>query len=405
MGKDRRISREDRVLLLLARRTLTHDIREEASRLLDQGLDWPHILRRAAIHHVTPLLYHNLCEFNLKQMPREIYGELENRYRTNVVWSSLSLRELKRVLTRLSEGGIPVVPLKGLPLATALYGDIKLRDAGDIDILVPRDKILQALNLLLSIGYKTNIAYDDAVKLGTPSGEYQLVRLDGQLRYLVELHWSALWGLMVQRGLDDLWTDARLKSIFDHRIYTLSPEWELLYLASHATYHHTWQKLKWLVDIHELCSQVEIDWSKIWEKAKLFGVEYMLQLTLNICHTSFETANLANFNVDRLPPWVTIFPDKRADEELSPGQPLSFDLHAISVQVRLISRPADKARHIFFLLLTPTSAEQGLIHLAPRLEPLYSLIRAVNVGCKLYYLLLDAGFKRLSRGDSDPQPK
>jgi len=122
MDKDRRISREDRVLLLLARRTLTHDIREEASRLLDQGLDWPHILRRAAIHHVTPLLYHNLCEFNIKQLPREIYGELENRYRTNVVWSSLSLRELKRVLTRLSEGGIPVVPLKGLPLATVLYG-------------------------------------------------------------------------------------------------------------------------------------------------------------------------------------------------------------------------------------------------------------------------------------------
>lgn len=402
MSKYRRISHEDRLLLLLTRRTLTNDIRAEASRLLDQKLDWSHILRRASIHHVTPLLYHNLRKFNINQCPQQIYAELENRYRTNAVWSSLSLRELKRILARLSEAGIPVVPLKGLPLATSLYGDIKLRDVGDIDILVPRNKILQALNILLSTGYKTDIAYDDAVKLGAGSGECSLVRSDGQLHYLVELHWSPFWGPMLQRGLDDLWADVRLKSIFDQRIYTLSPEWELLYLASHAAYHHTWQKLKWLVDIHELCSQVEIDWSKLWQKAKLFGVEYMLQLTLNICHTSFETANLANFNVDRLPSWVTIFPDTRADEELSPGQPLSFDLHAISVQVRLISRPSDKTRHIFFLLLTPTSAEQELIHLSPQLEPLYSVIRIVNIGCKLYYLLLDAGFKRLSRGYKQP---
>lgn len=131
------------------------------------------------------------------------------------------------------------------------------------------------------------------------------------------------------------------------------------------------------------------------EKARLFGVEYMLQLTLSICHASFKTKNLANFSADKLPSWVTVFPDNRSDEEIPPGQPLSFDLHAISVQLHLICRPSDKARHILFLVLTPTSAEQELVNRSRQLEHFYPVIRAVNVGCKLYYLLLDAGYRRL----------
>jgi len=391
-----KFSQEDRLLLLLARRTLTKNIHSEATRLLDQQLDWNHILRRSRIHHVSPLLYDNLKKFKFNRIPQEIRAELEVRYRTNAIWSVLSLRELKRILIQFSKIQVPVVPLKGLPLAASLYGKIALRDVGDIDILVPREKVKQAFKVLLSMGYKTDMPYDDAIKLGESSGQFSFVRFDGLLDYLVELHWSVFWGPMVQRGLDDLWAETRLKSVFGTRVNTLSPEWELLFLASHAAYHHTWQKLKWLVDIHELCSQVEIDWPRLWTKAKLFGIEYMLQLTLNICYASFQTETLAHFSKP-IPSWITVFPDSRSDAEIAPGQPLSFDLHAISVQLRLIPRPFDKARHIFFLVLTPTSAEQGLIHLSQHLEPFYSVIRIVNVGCKLYYLLLDAGYRRVRR--------
>src|SRR5208282_5095468 len=128
----------DRLLLLLAQRTVTKNIRSEATHLLDQQVDWNQILRRSRIHHVSPLLHDNLKKFKFNRIPQEIRVELENRYRINAIWSVLSLRELKRILTQFSSAKIPVVPLKGLILAASLYGKITLRDVGDIDILIPR---------------------------------------------------------------------------------------------------------------------------------------------------------------------------------------------------------------------------------------------------------------------------
>src|SRR5439155_1673653 len=98
------------------------------------------------------------------------------------------------------------------------------------------------------------------------------------------------------------------KTIFGVPAYGLSPEWQFLFLAAHAA-RHQWQGLKWLVDIHELCCSRQIDWEEVKEKANRFGWDELLRITLDVCHTLFDTPMPSFFSPGALPPWLKVFPD------------------------------------------------------------------------------------------------
>ena len=88
--------------------------------------------------------------------------------------------------------------------------------------------------------------------------------------------------------LDDLWAEARPQVFWGVEAWTLSPEWELLYLAVHAA-RHRWQGLKWLVDIHEVCTRAKFDWDTVTDKAHRFGLERALEVSLSVCRALFGT--------------------------------------------------------------------------------------------------------------------
>src|SRR5205823_12451523 len=119
--------------------------------------------------------------------------------------------------------------------------------------------------------------------------EYALRRKEREFTYLLELHWAVSWGSRSDRdAMDNLWAEASPRTIFGAPAYALSPEWEILFLAAHAA-RHQWQGLKWLVDLHELCSSPDIDWKKVKEKANRFGWDELLRITFNVCHRLFDT--------------------------------------------------------------------------------------------------------------------
>ena len=251
---------EDQLCLLLATGQVPALAQEKACALLATPLHWNLILERAAEHGVSPLLYRNLRRLGFPGVPAEVRTELESFFRMNALWNTLLANELARVLRLLNEAAVPAIPLKGIPLAESLYGDSSLRVCADIDILVPRQGVAQAFQLILAAGYRAEFTEPFfADVLFRSEKEYSLVRREGQGSYLLELHWELMWGAPMDReATEDLWAEAQPKPVFGVPAYRLSPEWEFLYLAAHAA-RHRWQTLKWLVDVHELCSHDEID--------------------------------------------------------------------------------------------------------------------------------------------------
>ena len=138
------VTPELRLCLLLARGELSPAARERARELLALPLQWPRVLQFAYAQQVLPLMYQNLTRLGFPGVPHSVEAELRHASGTNALRNSLLARELARLLALLDEAGIPAIPLKGVALAEALYGDSGLRVCSDIDILVPAKNFADA---------------------------------------------------------------------------------------------------------------------------------------------------------------------------------------------------------------------------------------------------------------------
>ena len=97
---------------------------------------------------------------------------------------------LRRAVGALEDRGIPALPLKGTTLADRLYSDVGMRPTTDVDLLVPRAQILEAVGTLMELGYP---APDDAPWTdGLPELHYRLEGDDAAMAR-VELHWRVHW--------------------------------------------------------------------------------------------------------------------------------------------------------------------------------------------------------------------
>ena len=262
--------REDQLCLLFARGHLTSEERARALEFLAAPLQWPLIVERAYSHQVYPLLYRNLLALGFSGVPESVQNELKSLFLANAFRNQLLADELARLLRLLGEAGIRVVPLKGVALAQALYGDTAARVCADIDILIPTANLAQAIALIAAAGYRTESSDPYFSKLVLRHGRhYDVVRENQGISFLLEVHW-----ILVQHSskndeaVDDLWAEARPQSFLGVPAFSLSPEWEFLYLAIHAA-DHEWRSLKWLVDIHEMASS-RVDWQRLAQKAGQF---------------------------------------------------------------------------------------------------------------------------------------
>jgi len=201
-----------------------------------------------------------------------------------------------------------------------------------------------------------------------------------------------MWGALLDGGaIDDLWAEARPKTFFGVSARTLSPEWEVLFLAVHAA-RHRWQRLKWLVDIHELCAWGEIDWAKVRAKAEHLGWENMLHLTVSVCHALFDTPIPAHLSRIRLPSWIALFPEA----------PLLQPWQQAFLPLRLLPRPANRVRYLVNLLFLPTPTECRLVRLPTCLAFLYYPLRPLRMVGKWTWRLARAGSQRLWAADKGP---
>jgi len=380
-----KLSTEDEIVLLLVQRSLTPAAQDKLRNLLERGPSWQVIQRQAQAQEVLPLVFWSLQQLDFIAVPTPVRTEMEIAYRQNALWNDLFTRELTQVLRLLGEAGVPVIPLKGVALAESLYGDITLRVCADMDLLVPRSRVPQALNLLRARGYNAEFTERFYFDLLLRSHiEYALARDDRQFRYLLELHWGLLWGLPWDKAAtEEIWAEAQPAGCFGTPAYKLSPEWELLFLAVHAAKHQC-QGLKWLVDIHVICSTGRIDWEKVREKAARAGWEEAARLTFSACHALFDTPIPANFSLGALPPWLKLFPASASASWTDAFFP-----------ARLLRRRSEKLRFFLRVLLVPTLAERRLLRLPSFFRLLYYPLRPLRLACKWSWFVLRGVFERI----------
>ena len=367
---------EDELCLLLARGQLTSEVRARALELLSTPLRWPVIMERARSHQVYPLVYRSLSDLGFSGVHEAIQSGLRLQYLANALRNQLLAEELARVLSLLGDGGIPVIPLKGVPLALSLFGDPAARVCGDIDILVPPGDATRALELILASGYRAEIDHPYFSKLALRHGRHFSVAREAQgISFVLEVHW-----ILVQhssRNTDavrDLWAEARPQTFFEVPARSLSPEWEFLYLCLHAA-DHDWQVLKWLVDIHQIVLAGTVDWRKTMEEAERLELGPVIRQTLAVSALLLGTPLPAECSPASLPERLRTFPQIPLPED-SPEATLAFR------HLRVLTRPLDKLGYFATLIFAPKLADLELVRFPRYLGFLYYVIRPVRLAGK-----------------------
>jgi hypothetical protein len=131
---------------------------ERICNLVRQPLNWQWLAGTAEDQGVFPLFYHSIKRNAPEAIPAANQTAWQRKFYGNAARNLYLARTLSQLLDDLESNRIRALPYKGPLLATAVYGNLSLRKAGDLDLLVHRRDFRAAKELLLSRGYQIHVA-------------------------------------------------------------------------------------------------------------------------------------------------------------------------------------------------------------------------------------------------------
>jgi hypothetical protein len=198
--------------------------------------------------------------------------------------------ELTSLLRAFKESGISAVPYKGPAIAARLYGNLTLRQCGDLDILVREADVWKASELIIARGFEPHFSIPETKRADFVRLSYvQLFRRDaGQT--MVELHWGIaprFFGVRFDAG--GYWQRLESMTLQGATIAMPSAADLLLMLCVHGA-KDCWEKLEWVGAIAELIrSTAEFDWESVWQRSGEMRCRRMVALGLRLAHGLFDS--------------------------------------------------------------------------------------------------------------------
>jgi hypothetical protein len=284
--------------------------------------------------------------------------------------------ELLRLAELFRMEGLTVRPLKGPLLAQEAYGNVTLRQYGDLDLFVKVSELPRVLSLLEREGYRPEINPDSA-----GGGLFDRLNVlgmhhdDAGIR--LEIHWRPF---AKSHGIS--WNGASLlegehQIVIDGReLPAPPPTAHLLYLCLHGA-KHCFERLEWVCDIDRMVrSRIDlIDWERLEAEAVEAGVRRMVHLALSLAGEYFETPFPERVR-ERIARDPTL-PELRKRiyalqaERLTPES--GWERFSLLWSMR--EGAGDKIRFLFAALFAPKLEDFTAYPLPPSLAPLYPLLR------------------------------
>src|ERR1700692_573170 len=198
-------------------------------------VSWPALATLAEAHGVIALLASSVAQPQENLVPPELADKIRELHRAQVLSALQMTAELFRLVDQFRDAGLDAVLVKGPTLALRAYGDTGARQYGDLDFLVRQKDILRATELLISAGYRPEIAVESLSPQKIP-GQYLFVRTDAPL--LVELHTERTMRYFpLGLPIEEFFARRQLVSVDDHHIPALAIEDELILICIHGAKH------------------------------------------------------------------------------------------------------------------------------------------------------------------------
>lgn len=332
----------------------------------------------AKLHRVTPLLAAPLLASfaPIKKHP-EFLARIDYIRRHNLVM----VTEIKRILSIFNAHHIPVVPLKGVPLAQRAYGSLFAREVRDLDVLVKPEHVDAARDLLIADGYRWLESYL------TPAEEhaYRARKLHYTLHHDERnIHFELHWALLRSPDITDLetwWSRAHIETLWGERMTFFAPEDELLALLLHGS-KHGWSDLIWACDVAAWIQRFDpIDWNALYERASLYKarrfVAFGVLMVAALLNVAFPDAALIPADKTALAlaaaQCAIYFNEREQGSDLTPAE--------FRQQWQLRETWGARLGYARWQLEAwqPSPRDEAFLRLPRRLHGLYPLVRLVRI--------------------------
>lgn len=276
------------LLLQCARFQIEPDRAHRISALLDAPLDWEALTRITQRHGLIALLHRSLRAVAPEKVPARTLSVLRSMVEGHRIRNLLMVSELIRAMRALQAAGIAVTPYKGPALAACLYGDVSLRQFGDLDILVRPGDAAHARPVLVALGYvpTRHVSSRMTAAFVWLHGNFDFI-LAEQVR--LELNWRVVPRYWRMPEIPEAaWRGIGRLSVVGVELPWFAPEYVLYLLCLHGS-KHKWDTLKWIVDVAEMLrAHPEIDWDKVRNIADLTGSVPMFALGLALARDMLD---------------------------------------------------------------------------------------------------------------------
>jgi hypothetical protein len=235
------------------------------------------VVRSSLQHGVTPALAVMLRD--RADVPRVLVDKLQRCYRDQLARHVRTLADLQRLAVLLGESGIRWAVVKGPALAETVWPRPDLRLYVDLDILVERQRLGEAMALLEAHG-------TTFVDRNWP---FILERMQGELsmslpfRTPLDLHWHLVNDPHMRRVLrfpiDEILERSSMTKLGRLAAPVMDPIDTVLHLAYHMV-HSGGHRLVWLRDFDLALAAPGMDWNELSRRAARQGCSAALAVSL-----------------------------------------------------------------------------------------------------------------------------
>lgn len=275
------------LLQILARQSAPN-AKEHWAGLADS--EWADLEQTADTQRVGALLHFCLqhAPAACPQPPETLRRDLADRYRQSVLRNLFLAAELAELAQALKARNIPCLALKGMHLAHDIYPEIGTRQMDDIDLLVPREMLAEAVQVTRELAYITREPMDIEA---WSADVHHLPRMYNNNNTILELHWNITWpkDRYALSDLDGLWARAMPIEGTRGQVLGLCPEDLILHLCIHAAYQHLFYTgLRPVCDISAVIARYgeSLDWHALETRALNWGWQSGVFLMLNLARTT-----------------------------------------------------------------------------------------------------------------------
>lgn len=347
---------------------------------LKRDLDWEYLFATASNHGLLPLLHkHVPCG-----APVEILSRLKRQSVANAQNVLHLFGKQLKLYQLFQTNKVPIAIFKGSVLAHMAYGEISLRQAGDIDVLISRADFDRARELLESLGYQMAPALTQTQLNSHLAShcEIQFVRDDWFT--VVDLHWAlAPKNFVFKLETDEVMSRLQRVSLAGTEIQTFANEDLILYLSMHGA-KHLWRALEWISSLGELIRATEsIAWDTVIQRAEKAHATRMLALGLRLVERVSEVTIPAEV-LRRVDTNGSL--KRMADQLLARiftdwGRIVSTETNLNNLQI--MDRKRDAIASALRAIFVPTISDWSALNLPPSLHSLYYAYRPLRLS-KVY---------------------